>query len=139
MHKLYNVTYTITDGDIATDEFASGRLFTEEDLSEHIDTFYTFNDFFDAVSSTNTHTVIVITAYPYLGGRLLRSTVFALTITLQIGISNLHYKSRQLTKNAPQNTTTLISLKRICPSMILLSSCENMGMETFKLILEKKP
>lgn len=51
MHKLYNVTYTITDGDIATDEFASGRLFTEEDLSEHIDTFYTFNDFFDAVSS----------------------------------------------------------------------------------------
>lgn len=51
MHKLYDVTYTIISSDIAPDIFADSSIFTEEELSTHVDTFNTFQDFFDAVSS----------------------------------------------------------------------------------------
>lgn len=51
MHKLYDVTYTIISSDIAPDIFADGSIFTEEEPSTHVDTFNTFQDFFDAVSS----------------------------------------------------------------------------------------
>lgn len=51
MHKLYDVTYTITSSDIAQDIFADGSIFTEEEPSPQVDTFNTFQDFFDAVSS----------------------------------------------------------------------------------------
>ena len=51
MHKLYNVTYTIISSDIAPDIFADGSIFTEEEPSTQVDTFNTFHDFFDAVSS----------------------------------------------------------------------------------------
>lgn len=51
MHKLYNVTYTIISNDIAPDIFANSSIFTEEEPSTQVDTFNTFHDFFDAVSS----------------------------------------------------------------------------------------
>ena len=51
MHKLYDVTYTIISNDIAPDIFADGSIFTEEEPSPQVDTFNTFQDFFDAVSS----------------------------------------------------------------------------------------
>ena len=51
MHKLYDVTYTIISSDIAPDIFADSSIFTEEEPSTHVDTFNTFQDFFDAVSS----------------------------------------------------------------------------------------
>ena len=51
MHKLYRVTYTIISNDIAPDIFADSSIFTEEEPSTHVDTFNTFQDFFDAVSS----------------------------------------------------------------------------------------
>lgn len=51
MHKLYRVTYTIISSDIAPDIFADRSVFTEEEPSTHVDTFNTFQDFFDAVSS----------------------------------------------------------------------------------------
>lgn len=51
MHKLYDVTYTIISSDIAPDIFANSSIFTEEEPSTHVDTFNTFQDFFDAVSS----------------------------------------------------------------------------------------
>ena len=50
MHKLYDVTYTIISSDIAPDIFANSSIFTEEEPSTHVDTFNTFQDFFDAVS-----------------------------------------------------------------------------------------
>lgn len=51
MHKLYDVTYTIISSDIAPDIFADTSIFTEEEPSTQVDTFNTFQDFFDAVSS----------------------------------------------------------------------------------------
>lgn len=51
MHKLYDVTYTIISSDITPDIFANSSIFTEEEPSTHVDTFNTFQDFFDAVSS----------------------------------------------------------------------------------------
>lgn len=51
MHKLYDVTYTIISSDIASDIFADSSIFTEEEPSTQVDTFNTFHDFFDAVSS----------------------------------------------------------------------------------------
>lgn len=51
MHKLYDITYTIISSDIAPDIFADSSIFTEEEPSTHVDTFNTFQDFFDAVSS----------------------------------------------------------------------------------------
>lgn len=51
MHKLYDVTYTIISSDITPDIFADGSIFTEEEPSTQVDTFNTFQDFFDAVSS----------------------------------------------------------------------------------------
>lgn len=51
MHKLYDVTYTIISSDIAPDIFADSSIFTEEEPSPQVDTFNTFHDFFDAVSS----------------------------------------------------------------------------------------
>lgn len=51
MHKLYDVTYTIISSDIAPDIFAGTSIFTEEEPSTQVDTFNTFQDFFDAVSS----------------------------------------------------------------------------------------
>lgn len=51
MHKLYDVTYTIISNDIAPDIFADSSIFTEEEPSTQVDTFNTFHDFFDAVSS----------------------------------------------------------------------------------------
>lgn len=51
MHKLYDVTCTIISSDIAPDIFADGSIFTEEEPSTQVDTFNTFQDFFDAVSS----------------------------------------------------------------------------------------
>ena len=51
MHKLYDVTYTIISSDITPDIFADSSIFTEEEPSTHVDTFNTFQDFFDAVSS----------------------------------------------------------------------------------------
>lgn len=51
MHRLYDVTYTIISNDIAPDIFANSSIFTEEEPSTHVDTFNTFQDFFDAVSS----------------------------------------------------------------------------------------
>lgn len=51
MHRLYDVTYTIISSDIAPDIFADSSIFTEEEPSPQVDTFNTFQDFFDAVSS----------------------------------------------------------------------------------------
>lgn len=51
MHKLYDVTYTIISNDISPDIFADSSIFTEEEPSTQVDTFNTFHDFFDAVSS----------------------------------------------------------------------------------------
>lgn len=51
MHKLYDVTYTIISNDIVPDIFADSSIFTEEEPSTQVDTFNTFQDFFDAVSS----------------------------------------------------------------------------------------
>lgn len=51
MHKLYDVTYTIISSDIAPDIFAVSSIFTEKEPSTHVDTFNTFQDFFDAVSA----------------------------------------------------------------------------------------
>ena len=136
MHKLYDVTCTIISSDIAPDIFADSSIFTEEEPSTQVDTFNTFQDFFDAVSSHKYPWSIPGSNYTYGISRSarhsLQSTVSVLTTTSQRGTLKPRFLFRPPAKSVLQKTTATTSSKGTCPWIISKFFCKNSSMQTHR-------
>lgn len=108
MHKLYDVTYTIISSDIAPDIFADSSIFTEEEPSTQVDTFNTFQDFFDAVSS---HKYPLACAFPnsnYTYGTSLLGKPFVIIhgVRFDYNITEKNFKTPVLIQTTYKECTT---------------------------------
>lgn len=106
MHKLYDITYTIISSDIAPDIFADGSIFTEEELSPQVDTFNTFQDFFNAVSSHKYPWSIPGSNYAYGTSLLGKQFVIFHGIYFDYNITERNFKAPVLIRTTYKECST---------------------------------
>lgn len=106
MHKLYDVTYTIISNDIAPDIFADSSIFTEEEPSTQVDTFNTFHDFFDAVSSHKYPWCIPDSNYAYGISMLGKPFVIVHGIRFDYNITERNFKAPVLIRTTYKECST---------------------------------
>lgn len=106
MHKLYDVTYTIISSDIAPDIFADSSIFTEEKPSTQVDTFNTFHDFFDAVSSHKYPWCIPGSNYTYGTSLLGKPFVTVYGIRFDYNITERNFKAPVLIRTTYKECST---------------------------------
>lgn len=106
MHKLYDVTYTIISSDITPDIFADSSIFTEEEPSTQVDTFNTFQDFFDAVSSHKYPWCIPDSNYAYGISLLGKPFVTVYGICFDYNITEKNFKTPVLIQTTYKECST---------------------------------